>query len=335
MTPGADSQEQLFGSHSEFGKLREVVVGRADGLTLPPFSKDLSHYNEELRAALIANGGQPLDIKATFPGRWQTTVEQMEGIAATYERFGVIVHRVRPYTPEETSYLDQLQPGHSQLYVADPVFVLGKHYIEVSIRRAYRRKEIFPLRDLILPMIEADPEAHYVAMPQSGPWTPSDEGPGPFLEGGDILIHGQDVVVGVGDLCSDRAGGAWLGRYLGRFGYTVHPMPIKGPILHALGVMCLLREGLLMAHLPALAEGLPQPLKDWDVLEITREEMDGHATVGVSLDDSHYMINPRFGRIMEALDSHGIEPIPTPCDAIGFWGGAIRCITLPVRRDLS
>ena len=63
--------------------------------------------------------------------------------------------------------------------------------------------------------------------------------------------------------------------------------------------------------------------------------MDGHATVGVSLDDRHYMIDPRFGRIMDALDDLGVEPVPTPCDAIGFWGGAIRCITLPIRRDAA
>ena len=63
--------------------------------------------------------------------------------------------------------------------------------------------------------------------------------------------------------------------------------------------------------------------------------MDAHATVGVSLDDSHYMINPRFTRIMGLLDKHGVEPVPTPCDAIGYWGGAIRCITLPLRRDAT
>ena len=130
---------QGIGAHSEFGTLREVVVGSAEGLALPPFSKDLSHYNEELRAALLANPGRPLDIRKHFPERWERTVEQMEGVAATYERNGVTVHRLRPYTDEERRYLADLQPGASQLYPADPVFVIGKHYIEISIRRAYRR----------------------------------------------------------------------------------------------------------------------------------------------------------------------------------------------------
>ena len=32
---------ESIGAHSEYGRLREVVVGIPDGLTLPPFSKDL------------------------------------------------------------------------------------------------------------------------------------------------------------------------------------------------------------------------------------------------------------------------------------------------------
>lgn len=322
-----------FGSFSEFGTLREVVVGSAQNLHLPPFGKDLSHYNAELRQALLDNANEPLDVAAAFPDLYQRTAQQIENVAATYEKAGVKVHRPRAYTCEELAHLGVLQEGWSQLYPADPVFVIGKHYMEISIRRAYRRKEAFPLREIVLPMLEADVDAHYVAMPQSMPWTPSGEGPGPFLEGGDLLIQGNNVFVGQGELCSDKAGADWLKRYIGRWGYEVHVVPIKGPILHALGIMCLLREGLLMAYMPALADGLPEPLKNWDVIEITEDEMNGHATVGVSLDPERYMIDPRFGRVMDLLSRHGVEPVPTPCDAIGYWGGAIRCITLPLARD--
>jgi len=322
-----------FGSHSEFGKLREVIVGIPDDLTLPPFSKDLGHYNDELRSALEATGNKPLSIKEHFPERWERTRQQMEGIVRTFEANDITVHRVRPYRAEEKNYLDVLQQGHSLLYSADPVFVIGNHFMEINIRRAYRRKEVFPIREIVQPMIEADPDAHYVAMPAAQPWTPSGEGPGPFLEGGDILIQGKDILVGMGSLCSNQNGINWLKRYIEPYGYKVHPMPIKGEILHGLGIICLLREGLCMAYLPALENGLPDPIKDWDVIELTHSEMEGHATVGVSLDDKSYMINPRHNRVMDELHKHGIEPISTPCDDIGYWGGAIRCITLPLKRN--
>jgi len=324
-----------FGSHSEYGQLREVVIGSPQDLTLPPFGKDLSHYNDELRAVLEKTDNQPLSVKEHFPERWEETQKQMDGVAKTFEDNGITVHRLRPYTEEEKSYLGFLQQGHSQLYPADPVFVIGNHFMEINIRRAYRRKEVFPIRDIVLPMIEADPEIHYVAMPPARPWSPSGEGPGPFLEGGDILINGSDIIVGMGNLCSNQEGIDWLTRYIEPYGYKVHPMPIKGDILHALGITCLLREGLMMAYMPALANGLPEPLKDWDVIELTHEEMEAHATVGVSLDDKRYMIDPHHNRVMDELYKRGIEPIPTPCDAIGHWGGAIRCITLPLKRDAA
>ncbi len=322
-----------LGNHSEYGVLREVVVGSAANLHLPPYGNDLLHYPGPLRDALLANGAGPLDVAHHFPDLYAETVRQIDAIAATFEAHGVRVHRPRPYHQAETRYLDSLQPGWSQLYPADPVFMLGEHFLELSLRRAYRRKEVFPLRELVAPMLAGQAGLHHVAMPQSAPFTPSGEGPGPFLEGGDILIVGRDVIVGQGQLCSDRAGLDWLSSYLADWNYRVHPLAIRGPILHALGLICLLREGLAMAHLPALADGLPAPIADWDVIEISEEEMHGHATVGVSLDDKRYMIDPRFTRLMGELEKHAIEPVPTPCDAIGFWGGAIRCVTLPLARD--
>ena len=322
-----------FGVASDFGRLRKVVVGSAEDLVLPPFSQDLSHYNAELRGALEGNGARPLDIRAAFPERWERTREQIDGVAASFERNGVEVLRLRPYSETEKRHLSDLQPGHAQLYPADPVFVIGKHVLEVCIRRAYRRKEVFPIRDALAPMIAADPEIRHVAMPLARPRDPAGEGPGPFLEGGDILLHGRDIFVGQSHLSSNRAGIAWLTRYIEPFGYRVHRMPMQGNLLHALGVLCLLREGLLMAYLPAFTEGLPEPLRDWETIELTEAEAAGHATVGVSLDEGRYMIDPRHKRVMDALGRRGVEPVPVPCDALAFWGGAIRCVTLPLARD--
>lgn len=46
-----------------------------------------------------------------------------------------------------------------------------------------------------------------------------DEGAGPFLEGGDIIMAGADTVLcGYTDLTSNLAGVRWLARYLEPFG---------------------------------------------------------------------------------------------------------------------
>ncbi|MEM7427675.1 MAG: amidinotransferase [Pseudomonadota bacterium] len=324
-----------IGVFSEYGKLREVVVGHFEGFAYAEWSNSVRYVHPELRALLEARNGAPLDVEKVLPERYEATVQQLDDLAATYEKHGVKVHRARPFHEDEKGFAGHLQGGHALIYPADPVFVLGKHYMELCIRRPYRRKEVFPLRDLIFPMMEDDPDAHHVAVPQAAPRKEFGEGPGPFLEGGDIIAVGKDVIVGMGDVCSNAAGAAWLARYLRPFGYTVHPMPIDGLWLHALGVTCLLREGLLMAYMPALKGGLPAPVKDWEVIEITRQECEMLATVGVSLDQKRYMINHRHNRIMEELDKRGIEPIPLQTEDISFWGGDIRCSTLPLVREAA
>ena len=158
------------------------------------------------------------------------------------------------------------------------------------------------------------------------------EGGGPFLEGGDIIIVGQDVLCGNTDLTSNAAGSAWLRRYLEPFGYRVHPVPVTGTWLHLLGVMCLLREGLAMAYLPALGGTLPAPIADWDVIELTEQETRMLATVGMNLDARRHLIDARLERVIGELERHGMEPIPIDVEHLSVWGGAVRCVTLPISR---
>jgi N-dimethylarginine dimethylaminohydrolase len=108
---------------------------------------------------------------------------------------------------------------------------------------------------------------------------------------------------------------------------------MQGNILHGLGVMCLLREGLLMAYLPALVEGLPAPVKDWELIELSADDTQNFATVGVSIDENTHLIDESNTRIIEELDKHGIEPVPLAAGDIGFFGGSLRCSTLPLSRD--
>ncbi len=221
-----------FGAYTDFGTLRAAIVGSAEGLALPPFNPTLHHYNDEVQAALKASGDRPLEIFKAMPERWEKTVAQLDSLAALYEKNGIQVYRPRPYSNEESEYLAELQPGASLLYPADPVYTVGKHYIEVNIRRAYRRKEVFPLRDVVAPLLAADADTRHVVMPPAQPFMPSSGGPGPYLEGGDIICYKNHLFVGESDIATNRAGTEWLRDYIEPHGYTVHPMPMKGTVLH-------------------------------------------------------------------------------------------------------
>ena len=328
-----DVDEQTnFGAYTDFGRLRAAIVGSADGLALPPFNPTLHHYNDEVQAALRRSGDQALLVAEVMPERWHKTVEQLDQLAALYESNGVQVYRPRPYSEEETEYLAHLQPGHSLLYTADPVYTLGKRYFELNIRRAYRRKEVFPLREIVAPMISSDAEASHVVMPAPQPFEPSSGGPGPYLEGGDIICYQNHVFVGESDIASNRAGTDWLESHITPE-YQMHRMPMKGTVLHLLGAMVLIREGLLILYRDELNCDLPEPLKDWDVIEISEAEARAYATVGVSLDDERYIIPAGLHRVNEELDRRGVQPIPIDFEHVGYWGGCVSCATQAISRD--
>ena len=327
------SSSEGFGAYTDYGRLKSAIVGSAEGLSLPPFNPTLHHYNEEVQAALKANGDQPLDISTAMPARWEKTVEQLDSLAALYEANGIRVYRPRPYTEEERHYLTEAQPGASLLYPADPVYTVGKHYLEVNIRRAYRRKEVFPLREIVAPLLSNDTETHHVIMPAVRPFAPSSGGPGPYPEGGDIICFQNHLFVGESDIATNRAGTDWLSDYITPFGYQVHPMPMHGSILHLLGTMVLVADGVLLLYRDELNCDLPAPLADWDVIDLTEEEARAYATVGVSLDDKRYVIPAGLGRVCDELVKRGVEPIEIEYDQVSFWGGCVSCSTHGIWRD--
>mgnify|MGYP000350761228 FL=1 len=156
---------------------------------------------------------------------------------------------------------------------------------------------------------------------------------GPYLEGGDIICYNNHLFVGESDIATNRAGTRWLEHYIGPFGYQVHPMPMKGDFLHLLGIMVLVREGLLLLHRDDLDCELPEILADWEVIEVNESEARAYATVGVSLDDSRYIMPSGLSRIANELSRRGVEPIEIDYDHVSYWGGCVSCSTHAVSRD--
>ncbi len=335
MAEGAIEAPIEIGCFSEYGKLNAVVVGRVDGLAYPAWSPNIRYLGGEIAELLSGADGDQVDVRERAPHLWEALAADVERVVQTFESHGVRVLRPRTFHPDELDYLGRLQGGHSLLYPADPTFVLGKHVIETCIRRPFRRKEAWATRDVLMPHIDRDPSVRHVAMPPAEPHPAGAEGPGPFLEGGDIIVVGRDVLCGATDLTSNDRGRAWLRRYLEADGYRLHPVDVQGTWLHLLGVMCLLREGVVMAHLPALGGRLPDPVADWDLIEVNEEEARMLATVGMSIDQDRHIVDRRLERVIGEIAARGIEPIPIDVENLSAWGGAVRCVALPISRDAA
>jgi len=324
-----------FGVHSEYGRLNTVVVGQVEEFAYPPYSPNIRYLTGEKRRMLESIEGRPYRLKFEQPVLYDRLVEQLEVVCDAFRARGVEVHRPRALTPPEKNFLSDLQLGHSQLYPADPAFVLGEHFIEACIRRPFRRKEVWGIRDVVLPLMADTPAAGHVAIPAAQP-DPADVlgvGTGIYLEGGDVILHGKTVLVGYGPLTSSLLGGQWLARYLRPFGYEVRHVEIHGDFLHLLGVMSLVCDGLAIAYLPALGGALPEPVRDWDVIELTLEECLALGTVGMNIDPKTHLIDRRLERVIAELEKRGVSCVPLEIDELADWGGAVRCVTLPVSRD--
>ena len=71
---------------------------------------------------------------------------------------------------------------------------------------------------MVEPLLAADPDHQRVVMRQAQRFTPSSGGPGPYLEGGDIICYKNHLFVGESDIASNRAGTEWLQDYIEPFG---------------------------------------------------------------------------------------------------------------------
>lgn len=329
----------------EWGRLKEVIVGRADTVRLPDLTGlDPAFLNAKftwatdvLRGQLSSCRGQPWrEVNPETAGRAE---EQMENLVRFLQTRGIVVHRPRPLTEEEEGFLKEYGTFSNQLFPRDSVLVVGNHVIEVSMRMVTRAKENFGLRDLFL-RLAAERDCHYVSMPfnlPSGAFEPPRD-TGPMLEGGDVAVLGHDILVGINRTtksATNDGGIRWLQQYLGD-AYRVQPVPLTKDILHLDDGFAAVREGLAIIMPEQFAEGLPPLLRDWEFVEVSKwEALNYLAGNGLVLGPNEILIDDRLPHVAEALARHGVTVHTITYDAITPWSGGLRCSHHPIVRELD
>lgn len=332
-----------FGVWNDFGKLREVAVGTTEGIeilddneTYPPAAREIARVYAGRMANDIPEVAETL----------RETQEQLDNLARIYAEHGVIVHRPRPHTKAEYAYDRQYQAGTHQVFPADPIWIIGRYVVECRFKSPFRNKGVFPLRELITPHVRANPDMRVIACPATAPVyfsgpdanDPSRDVDNYYLEGGDILIcgnEGRDILVGVDERRSSSARGvAWLGTMLSQDGYRVTPVPItQDAPIHLLGAIGACGPELAIAYLPSFINGLPAPIKDWDIIECTEEEVRAGGPCLVMLERKTAIVAAETPRLIGELENRGIKVIPIPFDKVTRFDGAIRCATFVMHRE--
>jgi len=318
-----------LGTFNEWGQLREVFVGIEHDYVEPEWIPAFSWMSTEGQDYCREYGGRKsIDV---FPDKIRVLREQIEAHVRALETRGVKVHRNIPFRyPEEATFLDNVQKGAVYSGGADFFRFIGKNCILLNnLRYPFRRKQIYTVRPVLEPLL-AGGDARYVALPPASPHYIEDD---IFLENGDIMLDGNNIYLGQSGLATSDAGVEWLRQFLGTE-YTIYKIPLAGNVLHLDTVMMLNRSGLL-TYYPQLVKELPEPLRDWDKIEVKIEpgEESHFGANGLMLNEKTILIAKEYDRLVPEYQKRGIETIVQPYGESMAYGSGPRCLTGVLRRD--
>lgn len=243
------------------------------------------------------------------------------------------VHRARKTftNQEEEHFLDDIQRGCQPFGGEDYFSVIGNNVILIdALRPIFRRKQIYLVRPVLEPILE-ESNSRYVAMPPPSPHYDEND---MFLENGDVLRDGRNIYVGFSGHGSSEAGIAWLVQFLGPE-YEVHTVKMVPEAFHLDACMSLNRPGLLTYYPELLSEGLSEPLRDWDKIELKVDKDDiwcsGANTL--ALDEKTLILAAEYEKNASEYQRRGIEVITSNYGMTMSYGAGPRCLTGVLSRD--
>lgn len=290
--------ETLFHQYTEYDPLRKVVIGR-----YREYARDVA-YVERVNEAQ----------KKGLPEGHQLSAE-FRNLRDLLENQGVEV--LEPDYAGPFVY-DQLTPR-------DLGVVVGDRFLLCHMATKSRRYEAAGIFRFLKHTPVGEP---LVLIPDS---------PEMLMEGGDILVDGERIFVGLSGR-TNRAGVEWMKRTFGD-AFEVIEVPLKTPdegedVLHLDCALNILDD----SHAVIYPEGLKRIpsaiLQGYELTEVTREEQQALATNFLTLSPQTILTrdHPHGKRVARLLRDQGKQVVEIPFDAAPATGGSLRCCTLPLIR---
>lgn len=348
------SPQPAVHSYDEWSPLREVIVGT-------PYHLDY-HDDETFRVFFWENLG---DGAGVFHRRRpsnrlkEESEEDLAGLIALLEKADVVVRQ-----PETLKNVPVVQSpnwsapmGHA-LMGRDLFLVIGDEIIETPpmVRARYFESELY--KELLTEYFRAG--ARWTVAPRSrlldrnfdysfivaeGYTGPVPENPFPeiMFDGAQVMRMGRDLVFNAVNE-NHRMGADWLSRHLGD-DYRVHQVEVADN--HIDGKILPLRPGTLLVREGVDLDGLPEPLRNWDIIwyrwfdkpvEVEEEGVPFLASqsIGInvlSLDEERVLVQDIQEPLIRDLEAAGFTPVPCRWRHGRSLGGGFHCVTLDVRRD--
>ncbi|MCA1055483.1 hypothetical protein LCM10_10855 [Rossellomorea aquimaris] len=212
------------------------------------------------------------------------------------------------------SHLEPLEELNEQVFTRDIGFCIGNEFFVSSMNAELRKGEV----KVLMEWLEANalPHIHLA---------------GHSIEGGDVLVDGKDVWVGISGR-TNRLAIQNLKKLLPD--HTVHALPLRSDILHLDCVFTILSEEAAIVYPPAFSKKDLQKIKArYNVIEVDDREQFQMGPNVLAIGD-HKIISLTGNRgLNEKIRGKGFTVIETDFSEIIKSGGSFRCCTLPVIRE--
>lgn len=329
-----------FGVYDEWGPLKHCLVGTAETFRFPDSVEEgYEAGSPETLAYMEKSKGQL--FKDLHPRDYEEYQSEMDTLANTIASHGIKVDRPLPMTEGESTELLPGETGIFQMSPADSIWVVGNSYLELRMRTPVLRKNIFwQRRQFSDTVLNNGGELVYAPSPLPG------NPPGPtnhigYIEGGDIIQYGRDILCGVDALSTSEAGYAWFKRTMEARGYRVHKQTFNAIEIHLLAQLNIITPELgLISHegfeghetCDFLTKGRGKGI---EFISITPEEVHGGGADVVMLDEKKVLISSQQPRVADELAKRGLEPITVPLTWAPKFASGIRCCMNILHRDKS
>lgn len=348
-TRPADAGEPSVYVDYEYGDLSEVLVGLPYGMSpsleakwfadaLKVLPEDEAEYARKTAGMLWTEMINP----ETGKSETKMLEEENQAFIEILKSLGVKIYRPAEITVDfikEHYGADTLLNGFSQDFPRDNMAVIGNNVIEFNLRTPIRKVDISGFRDILSEKCSGS-TVQWFSMPHTELLKPA-RADTPFLEGGDVIVLGRTILVGNTEnssVGSNEAGYKWLKNILGDQ-YRVERVRLVESVLHLDCVLSVPRSGLAIICEEAFLDGLPEEIRDWDLIRVSLEDVKRLAVNGLPVNSQNYVLsynNHNDNRSVQAeLEKRGITVHRVFFGTHNGQGGSLRCATQPLKREVS
>jgi len=211
-------------------------------------------------------------------------------------------------------FAEDVKDAFGQFFTRDVGFVVGRAFCIASRKSEIRQTELSGLIK-ILPHIQ---KAFII-----------NKG---VIEGGDVLINGSDVYVGLSKKTNEKGLQSFKIIAEGE-GFEVILILLKKSVLHLDCAFNMLSDKLAIVHPWAIEKGLMQLESDFELISVTSHEAVRLATNLLVLDKGVIVSDNQNIRVNSLLRDRGFKVHELPYDAVIRSGGSFRCTVLPLLRE--